>query len=238
MSDIEGPRLNQTAAFTHNAFAIEASESEPAVFFCRFTYHDLTHSIPDNDVYNFILYIHTITLDEIGKEVRIILDNTEDREEFFNVTNTQIDLSNQTNASNMIIYESRVSVSSVTPILIPKCAVEYVPNSGSNKTTCFSLSTFVIIPIQSSTTTTPPIPPPTTQHTTPSPITTQPTTPSRITTQPTTPPTTPSISLTAVNSTTKPEIEPLVSSHEFGSIVGVLCSIVVIETTLILFTSL
>ena len=216
MADIEGPYVNQTAAFTPSTFAIRASESEPAVFFCRFTYHDLTHSIPDNDIYNFILYIHIISLDGHLEQVRIVLGDTDYNEEFFNITNTQIDSNNQTNASNTIIYESQVSVNSVTPILIPKCAVEYftIPNNGFSKITCFSSSTFVIIPTLPSTAT-------------PIPLTT---------TQPTTPPTTttPPISPTTVNSTTEPEIKPLVSSREFGSIVGVLCSIVVIETTLIL----
>ena len=206
--DIEGPYTdpNTDLVLVNDAFTVRASESESVIFYCRFTYHDLTHSIPDNDRYNFIL-----TMDSGIKRTRIALNNQWHSEDLYNVTN--IDLSNQTNASNVLVYESRVSVSSVTNetlILVPKCAVEYftILNSGSNKVTCLSSTTFVIF-----------------QDTLPI----------------TTPPECPTTPTTTVRSLTSPTTatldDPVIDTQSgeiFGSTVGVLFLIVITETALIM----
>ena len=249
MTDIEGPILNPNITLLHTTFTIEARESEPAVFYCRF----IRPFSPGNDGYIFTIHIHAIIFDDCSLSTdneRIELRNPEPLlirkggQVLYHVDNAQINYTSS-NASNVFIYESQVHVSSVTQILIAKCGVDYIPNGNAhNRTTCYSSSTLAIINTPNDTTcsqsTSAPIPSmtePVPTMTKPVPTTTEP--------EPTMTETVSfsisSVSTTCIGPQTEQTLVPptstdvqIFSLSEFGSTAGVLCSIVAIETILLI----
>lgn len=248
MVDIEGPIVNPNMTHVPHTYAIKASESEPAVLYCRFIYHD--PSYPSNNVYNFILYINTIniTLDEYSlptdQERRIPLDSS-DGHGLFPINNTQINSSDYTNATNVIIYESQVHVScvsSVTQIFIATCAAQYTPNGNE----CYSSSTFAIVNTPNDTCSVQP----TSSLTSMTKTTVQSSTPTStmtVTVDATTKLASTSTSansavaclptLLPATSSNRPEVsndKAQISPVEFGSAFAVLCLIMAIETILLI----
>lgn len=210
MADIDGPYLNQTAVNTPTVSVIRASESQPAVFYCSYTCREVQE--PHNRLYSFQLYVDT--LDECaghGYE-RIPVGVTRRNLGHFTVTTILINLCNQT--SNVTTFEAQVSISSVTPRLLAKCVIEYFPNGqASDKINCSSSSTFAIIPneILSCPTIT------STSESTPSTSKDEETI------------STPEVELLQSNGT-----ENYISPVVFGPIVGILGTLLVIETAILM----
>ena len=139
MADVRGPYQNQTAVRTPTLDTIEASESQPAVFYCSYICHD--HSL------NYIYWLYVDVLLNITMPAGFLIKReTEflDREPYevkeynFTVTSSQINLCNQ--ASNVTTYKIQISVGEETPTLIPKCVIEY------NRKLCSNLNAFIVIP--------------------------------------------------------------------------------------------
>lgn len=216
--DIEGPYQNPNEINTPTRVVIRASESEPAVFYCRYTYHE------DYQRYSFRLHIDV--LDECGSDDRVeVLQNGTKESVNFTVTRTEID---ERNDNNMTTFKAQVYVGSNAPTLLAKCYMQYFPGGyASLQTNCSSSSTFAIINNDTTCTQQPPsTEPPTVTSSTPPPSPTPSPTPT------TTPITTP---VTDIYSTQPPTImSDTISAPAFGSIVGVLCAIVAIETLLLM----
>ena len=139
MADVRGPYRNMMAVHVLSIDTFEASESVPAVFYCTFTCEDSTL------MYNFRIYrdvIYDRSRSDRSHNSRFINLESEDIEKkhHFNITTNTISSCNLTN--NEATYEIQIYlfIDQETPIIIPKCAVEY------NSNLCFSFDTFVIIP--------------------------------------------------------------------------------------------
>lgn len=139
MADVRGPYRNLTAVYTLNVDMAEANESVPAVFYCTFTCEDST-LMYDFRLYRDVIYDRSQT--DRSHNRHFINLETEDIEKkhHFNITTNTISSCNLTN--NEATYEIQIYlfIDQETPIIIPKCAVEY------NSNLCFSFDTFVIIP--------------------------------------------------------------------------------------------
>ena len=254
MVDIEGPYQSQSANGMLNITnVVGASETQPAVFYCIYTCHevqDVNHNV--HRLYNSQLYVDI--LDECDHK-RVWINWNQQKyveQNGYNFTATMTGIGEEcsrTSGSNMTIFEAQIFVSSGTPTLVAHCGIEYLPNAQLfGRRVCYSSSTFAIIYAPNDITCSSTI-----QLTsTPTPISTDTITPTPTTTME------PSIFPTSAGSscvcspsptpistcvTTSTEELPLVtiadtgtriSPSVVGSTVGILSSIVVIESILLI----
>lgn len=222
MADIDGPYQNPSVITTPIVKVIRASESEPAVFYCRYTCHD---EIQDNQLPLYNFWLHVDILDECLRNEYKRISVLNSRREFadlnFTVTTTIINECNREN--NMTTFEAQVFVGLYAPPIVAKCYMKYFPDGDvSRQTNCSSSSTFAIINndatcAQDPTSTEPPTVTSSTEPPSPTPTTTE--------------------SVTGTNSTEPPTIdsdEITMSAPAFGLMVGILCAIVAIETLLLI----
>ena len=215
MADIDGPYQNPSVITTPIVEVIRASESEPAVFYCRYTCHD---EIQENQLPLYNFWLHVDILDEClrNKYERIsVLNSTREFADLnFTVTTTTINECNREN--NVTMFEAQVFVGLYAPTIVAKCYMKYFPDGDANRqTSCSSSSTFAIVSSD------------TTMSCTEQPTSTELPPPTPITTEP----------VTSTNSTQPPTIlsdEITLSAPAFGSMVGILCAIVAIETLLLI----
>ena len=247
MADIEGPYKSLTAINMPSTSVIGASESEPAVFYCSYTCHELQD--PANHgttLYEFQLYVDILGECSDDKRVRISMDKIHlDEEHNFTVNTTQFNLCD--GISNVTTFEAQIFVSSDTPTLVAKCGVEYFPNgNAARKKVCYSSTTTLAVINTPNDTCSSSVQPTLTS------LMTMATTTilwPLSTTQPPVSPTSTSIACVCpsmeptplpnnnTTSTSGSEISPpdtQISPSEFGPIVGVLCLIVAIETILLI----
>ena len=208
MVTMEGPTQYLSPQHIQEVNYLHVNELEPVEFYCEFIRHDSDHT-----KYIYQVYVDRINPSINPKRYRDFLRNSgplTPSGTSASITNTEI-TNNSTN--NMTIYKTQIIFLSVdldTPTLIIKCAVDYFPNGmdSATRTNCSSSSTFAIIP-NSTCIITP------TPTSTCNPISTTDHEP------------------TTMNETISLSSSPIITP-EAGSIVGVLCSIVMIETTLII----
>ena len=230
MTTIKGPYQNGSEDPINSVNVFEVNKLESAEFFCKFICHDSDHT-----KYNYRVFIDILYQAGYPKRVMNMLTNLDAQFEAsshynFSYINNKIS-SCETN--NVTIYTTQIvhfSVSSDTPTLIAKCAVEYFPNGRDNRrnANCSSSSstTFAIIPNYT-------IPTPTSVVCSSSTATTYYTS-WGTSTWPTSTPTLPTVEPPSTSPTVGLSNTLRFTSREFGLTVGILSSIVTIETVLLI----
>ena len=150
MADVTGPYRDLTSGTNPATIdLVKINETVLAVFYCSYTCQDYSLS------YRYKLDIHIVYDGQLGegrhKLDSVLLRQEQSHEEstyHYIVNTSEIVTCDMTN--NVTTFEIQISVTQVTPILVPQCVVRY------NSYECSNLNTFVIIPTVNPTTTTEP----------------------------------------------------------------------------------